>query len=57
MSSEIDREDRGPGEEDAPLDDTLMESEFDGEHIPPHAFYIALKNALVQLANQPTSYP
>jgi len=34
-----------------------IEELTDSEETPPEAFYLALKNALIQLQNQPTSYP
>lgn len=54
MSSEIDRGGHAHEEES---DEALDELEEFGDDVPPGAFYLALKNALIQLANQPTSYP
>jgi len=54
MSSEIDLKGHAHEEDNEALDD-LEELGDDG--VPPGAFYLALKNALIQLANQPTSYP
>jgi hypothetical protein len=49
MSSSIDLEEPETVEELEQLDETT--------EVPPGAFYLALKNALIQLENQPTTYP
>lgn len=46
MSSQLDLE-----------QETDIEELMDSEETPPEAFYLALKNALIQLQNQPASYP
>ena len=51
MSSEIDLNGHAHAQE---IDEALDELEESGDDVPPGAFYLALKNALVQLANQPT---
>ena len=54
MSSEIDLTGSAHQEEG---EEAFDETDDAGDDVPPQAFYLALKNALIQLANQPTSYP